>query len=210
MISSSRVNRFLENVKPRDHLIMFYDNQESKREIVYDFLSNGFFQGKGIVYIYTEETPEQISQWFKKKNIDYELNFKSGNILTPRYDEWYFEGGYPETIRALRKIRDTESYFREKGLGMRAVGEMSCFFKEGEVKELLRYEYALHKVLDINIEAFCVFDIKTIVETGHTELIMPLVRAHGKAIFASENGTIVMEPEKVEDKDVEKLLEIKI
>jgi hypothetical protein len=189
---------------------MFYDNQESKREIVYEYLSKGFFQGKGLLYVFTEEKPEQISSWLIKKGIDFDLNLKSGNILIPRYDEWYFEGGYPETIRALRKIRETNSYFKEKGLGMRAVGELSCFFREGEVKELLRYEYALHKVLDIEIEAFCVFDIKTIVETGYTEIIMPLVRAHGKAIFASQNGTIVMEPEKVEDKDVEKLLEIKI
>jgi hypothetical protein len=87
---------------------------------------------------------------------------------------------------------------------------MSCFFREEKVRELLRYEYALHKVLSIPMEAVCAYNLKTIVETGHTEVIMPLVRAHGKAMFTAEGGTMVLEPENVEEKDVERLLKIKI
>lgn len=210
MLSSLEVIEYLKQVKPTDHLIMFYDSQESKRNIVYDFLSEGLRQGKGVIYIYTEETPEEIAYGLNSKGIDFEPNYKAGHILTPQYDEFYFEKGVPEAIRIIKKIQETYAYFKDKGLGMRGVGEMSCFFKEERVKELLRYEYALHKVLDFSIEAFCVFNIKTIVDTGYTEVIMPLVRAHGKAIFASENGVMVMEPEKVEDRDVEKLLDIVI
>ena len=210
MLSSIEVYQYLKDVKPRDHLIMFYDSSESKKEIIYEYLRDGFLQGRGLVYVYTESTPEEIANELESRGIDFEPNFSAGNILTPRYDEWYFEGGRSETIRVLKKIRETEAYFKEKGLGTRGIGEMSCYFKEGEIKELLRYEYALHRILDMSVEAFCVYDIKTIVETGYTEIIMPLVRAHGKAIFASENGTMIMEPEKVEDRDVERLLDISI
>ena len=52
--------------------------------------------------------------------------------------------------------------------------------------------------------------MKTIVETGYTEVIMPLIRAHGKAVFTAEGGTMILEPENVEDTDIERLLEIKI
>ena len=87
---------------------------------------------------------------------------------------------------------------------------MSCFFREGKVRELLRYEYALHKVLFMPIDAICAYNLKTIVETGYTDVIMPLVRAHGKAVFTAEGGIMVLEPENLEDTDIERLLEIKI
>jgi len=41
-------------------------------------------------------------------------------------------------------------------------------------------------------------------------VIMPVIRAHGKAIFVSDNGTIIIEPEEVEVTDIEKLLDIEI
>jgi len=52
--------------------------------------------------------------------------------------------------------------------------------------------------------------VNTIVETGYSEVIMPLVRAHGWAIFTGPGGSMMYEPENVEDYDIEKLLRIKI
>jgi len=48
------------------------------------------------------------------------------------------------------------------------------------------------------------------VETGYTDMIMPLIRAHGKAIFTAEGGIMILEPENIEASDVERLLEIEI
>ncbi len=142
--------------------------------------------------------------------IDVEPNLASGSILTPRYDEFYIVDGKAEPLRILNKWYETSNAFKSKGLGLRAAGEVSCFFREGKVRELLRYEYALHKVLSIPMDAICAYNLKTIVETGQTEVIMPIVRAHGKAMFTAEGGTMVLEPENVEEKDIERLLEIKL
>jgi hypothetical protein len=68
----------------------------------------------------------------------------------------------------------------------------------------------LHRVLDIPLEAICAYNVNTIVETGHSEVIMPLVRAHGWAIFTGPGGEMVYQSENVEDYDVENLLRIKI
>lgn len=115
-----------------------------------------------------------------------------------------------EPIRIINRWREAYKKFEERGLGTRVAGEVSWFFNKDKVRELLRYEYALHRVLDFPMEALCAYDIKTIVRKGYTDMIMPLVRAHGKAIFASQNGTVVVEPENIEDRDVERLLEINI
>ena len=140
--------------------------------------------------------------------IDVEPNVASGNILTPKYNDFYIIDGKTETLNILNKWHETSKYFQSKGLGLRAVGEMSCFFNEDKVSELLKYEYALKKVLFIPMDAICAYNLKTIVDTRYTHIIMPLVRAHGKAMFTAEGGTMVLEPENIEEKDIERLLEI--
>ena len=210
MLSTQEIDRFIQGVDTTDHVLLFYDTQESKRRILYRYLSEGLKKGKGIVYIHSEETPRDIHEGLVGNGIDFEPNLASGNILMPRYDEFYIIDGEAEALRILNKLHETSRYFGSKGLGLRGVGEMSCFFREGKVRELLRYEYALHKVLSIPMDAVCAYNLKTIVETGHTEVIMPLVRAHGKAMFTAEGGTMVLEPENVGEKDVERLLKINI
>jgi hypothetical protein len=210
MLSTQEIDSFIQGVNTTDHVLLFYDTQESKRRILYRYLSEGLKKGKGIVYVHSEETPRDINEGLTSHGIDFEPNLASGNILMPRYDDFYIVDGEAEALRILNKLHETSRYFESKGLGFRGVGEMSCFFREEKVRELLRYEYALHKVLSIPMEAVCAYNLKTIVETGHTEVIMPLVRAHGKAMFTAEGGTMVLEPENVEEKDVERLLKIKI
>ncbi|MBW1669414.1 MAG: hypothetical protein JRJ66_15495 [Deltaproteobacteria bacterium] len=78
------------------------------------------------------------------------------------------------------------------------------------MRGFLQYEYSLQRVLSLPMDAICAYSLKTMVETGYTDVIMPLVRAHGRAIFTAEGGTVVIEPENVEDKDVERLLDINV
>lgn len=60
------------------------------------------------------------------------------------------------------------------------------------------------------MDAICAYNLNTIVETGYTDVIMPLVRAHGKAVFTAEGGTMILEPQSVEDTGIERLLDIRI
>ena len=210
MLSAKEVCGFIHGIDTTDHILLFYDNQESKRRILYSYLAEGLKQGKGIVYICTEETPQDIYEGLASHGIDVEPNLASGSILTPRYDEFYIIKGKVEPLRIMNKWREAVSYFQSKGLGLRATGEASCFFREGKVRELLQYEYAIKRTLSMPMDAVCAYNLKTIVDTGYTNVIMHLVRAHGKAIFTAEGGTMVLEPEHVEDKDIERLLDIKI
>lgn len=49
-----------------------------------------------------------------------------------------------------------------------------------------------------------------VVNTGYADMIMPLILAHGGAIFATEKGTMIVEPDAIEDYEAEELLDIKI
>ena len=115
-----------------------------------------------------------------------------------------------ESVRILAGWKEMFEKLRRRGLGLRVTGETACFFKQNKVKDLLRYEYSLHRVLDIPMDAICAYDLNAIVDSGHTEVIMPLVRAHGWAIFTNKGKSVVYEPENIEDYDIEELLDIKL
>ena len=197
-------------MKPKDHVLLFYDTLETKHSVLFNFLSAGLSDGKGAVYVCSEESPEEIRNAMQLFGIDVRKNEEEGNLIILNYDECYIENGEAECVRILAHWKEMYERFRKKGLGLRATGEMGCFFKHNKVRELLRYEYATHRFLDLSRDGVCAYNVNTIVNTGYTEVIMPLVRAHGWAIFTGPGGSMVYEPENVEDYDVERLLKIRI
>ena len=210
MYSYVELDSFIQKVEINNHIILFYDSPESKKKIIYDYLADGVRKGMGLVYVRTEETEAEIKEGLSSRGIDYEPNIADGNIIVRNYDQWYIEDGHVEPLKIIDRWHGVDAHFKSKGLGMRATGEVSCFFEHDKVRELLKYEYALHKVLTIPMDVICMYSLKTIVDKGYTEMIMPLVRAHGKALFTAEGGTMMLEPEKVEDSDLEKLMDIVI
>ncbi len=201
---------FIHKFEPHNHFILFYDTLKNKNDILHQFIANGLKNGKGTVYICSDEGPEEVRREMDSSGIDVEIKVEEGMLLIHNFDEWYIERGRVEPIKIITRWSKAFDQFSGRGLGMRAIGETSCFFRQGLVRELMRYEYALHKVLTIPMEAICAYYLKTIVDTGYTDVIMPLIRAHGKAIFTTEGGSMIFEPEKIEDTDVEKLLDIEI
>ena len=210
MILTDEIKEYIRDLHPTNHVILFYDTLESKRRILKEYIADGLENNKGILYVCSEETREQIREWMRSEGIDTKGNEETGRLQIKYYDQWYIENGTVEPLRIINRWREAHAAMEEMGLGLRVTGETSCFFDEGKVRELLRYEYALHRVLSIPIEAICAYNVPKIVNTGYTDMIMPLIRAHGGAIFTAGGGTMIVEPEEVEKTDVEELLKIKI
>ncbi len=210
MLLAKEVESYIHGLEPREHAILFYDTLESKRNILYRFIIDGLDKKRGTVYICSDESPDQVRDGLESFGVDVGANERAGNLLILNYDQWYIENGRAEALRIITHWNEAYHRFSGRGLGMRVTGETSCFFKHNMVRELMRYEYALHKILIIPMEAICAYNLQTIVNTGYTDMIMPLVRAHQKVIFTAQGGSMILEPEKVEDTDIEKLLEIKI
>ncbi|MDH5439943.1 MAG: MEDS domain-containing protein [Candidatus Bathyarchaeota archaeon] len=210
MSVTQEVVHFVNSMKAKDHVILFYDTLKEKHNVLFNFLSASLSNGKGAVYVCFEESPEEIRNAMKLFGIDVRKNEEEGNLIISNYDEVYIENGQADCLKILAIWKEIYERFRKRGLGLSAVGEMSCFFIHNKVRELLRYEYALHRFLDLSRDGICAYNVNTIVETGYTEIMMPLVRAHGWAIFTGPSGSMVYKPENVEDYDVERLLKIRI
>lgn len=209
MVVSAEIHNIIREIKSREHLILFYDTEEAKRSILFPYLEDGLSNNKGILYICSDETPEKIH---------YELDsYLAGGLdehpekfQIRNYDEWYIRDGSVDPLRIISQWKEVRKLYEERDLGLRVAGETSCFFREGLVRELLRYEYSLHKAFDIEMDAVCAYNVRTIVETGFEDVIMPLIRAHGKALFLAQGGHMMYESGEVEDIEVERLLEIEI
>ncbi|MGD2142732.1 MAG: MEDS domain-containing protein [Candidatus Bathyarchaeota archaeon] len=210
MLLNDEVTSFIHDMEPTNHIILFYDTKKSKRNILNTYIADGLENEKGGLYVCYEETPDQIRTGMKSFGIDVDKNEKSGKLQIQYYDPFYIENGIVDPLKIINHWQNIYGKMKELGFGLRGTGELSCFFDEGKVRELLHYEYALHRVLSIPMEAICAYSVPTIVKTGYTEMIMPLIRAHGGAIFTAEGGTMIVEPEEVEKTDVEELLKIQI
>jgi len=210
MLLSENIRDFLKNIGPYQHIGLFYDTLEGKHSILFDYLSEGLNDGKGIVYVCHEETPDEIRRGMSSFGIDVEPNEKAGNLVIHNGHEWYMLGDTIEPLRIINQWNELYQRFHKKGLGMRVTGEVTGFFNEDRVSDLLRYEYALHKILTIPMEALCSYNVNTIVKKGYSKMIMPLVKAHGMAIFTAQDNQMILEPEKTEGSDIENLLKIQI
>jgi len=206
---TTKALRFITDTKPRDHNIIFYDAPERKKLLLFQYINYALENGKAAIYICSDETPNQI-RGAMRPLIPVDEMEKARRLQIRNYDEWYIEDGRADAMRIIGKWKTAYEDNKGRGMGLRVTGETSCFFVNDMVRELMRYEYALHRFLDFPFEALCAYNIQTIVETGYTDVIMPLVRAHGKALFLAHGGSMVLEPENIEDTDIEKLLQLEI
>ncbi len=208
---STEISEFLAEFRPRTHAVVFYHSREKKRDLLFGHLKYGAENNAGLAYVCSEETPLQIQIGMKEFGIDVE-GLKMRNRLTiNNYNRIYIVDGKVDVPSIIDAFGDLSKKYSSMGLkGMRASAEMSCFLKEQKVKEMIMYEYALHRKFDFPAEGICGYNIFDLSNAGCLEMIMPLVRAHDPEILTGPKECLLLEPDKVEDKDVEETMKIKL
>jgi hypothetical protein len=210
MYLSNELQSFMGDLETSTHTVLFYSQPEGKRAILNRYIADGILKRKGIVYVYDDENSSIIKKNMESNGIDIDNHLKAGTILLKDSKEWYIENGKTDPMIILKQWKEVVIKFQKMGLGTRIIGETACFFRENKVRELLRYEYALARVLSLPMEAMCLYNLNVVVDTGNTDVIIPLMRAHEKAIFATKDRSEVFESDEVKEEDVEMLLNIKI
>jgi len=113
---------------------------------------------------------------------------KTGALRVVDYRNWYIIGGefnIDKTISLWKKalVEAVARGFK----GLRVTGEMACFFKNNMINELVLYERALHRELEIPLAAICAYDddvvLKGIKEERYLRLYLDLITAHSTILF---------------------------
>jgi len=191
-LEKSEILDFVRQMKATDHVIMFYSKPEDKHLILFTYLKAGLDQGEAAAYVVAEESPDQIRQAMRRFGIDVNRLEKSGALRVTDYRDWYIVRGKFNQSKILELWKKLYDESIAKGFkGLRITGETACFFKHRLVKELVKYEKALHRVLRFPITAICAYDTDVVVKEGRGELYLDLIKAHSTVIFAGPEGGLV-------------------
>lgn len=181
-----KVTRFIEQLRPASHVIFVYDSVIAKYNVLFNYLKIGLENGEATVYVASEENPEQIEEAMKEFGIDLDRYKRNSALSILRYDDVYITDGKFDLDATIDFWNKLYKEALKKGFkGLRVTGEMACFFKHNLIQELIEYERALHRTLDIPIIAICAYNARTINKTNDpTNLYNELIKAHGTVLFA--------------------------
>jgi len=183
----------LENLKICDHGVFFYRTPEEKRQVLFNFLKTGLDRDEGTIYVAGDEDPRMIRKAMLNFGLDVKVLEREGLLKVINYDEWYITHGKIEMSNIMASWKKAYEDALERGLkGLRACGEMGCFFRHNLVEELIEYEKALGRKLKIPMAALCSYSL------DHTELLKgnsfyDLVKSHGHVVSPGFAGKIEFE-----------------
>jgi DNA-binding transcriptional ArsR family regulator len=162
-----------------DHAILFYDTEEIKRKIAYQFLKTGLLKGDAVVYVVSEDKLDFESQEIQKYGTDSDnLHEEALTILSA--EEWYLKKGKAhgkiilDNWLALLKEKQKMDFTE-----LRVASEMEVFFNYAKTKELLAYEAMLGKQLAPALCALCLYNTHKLDE----QEFIQLNHSHGHSIF---------------------------
>jgi archaellum biogenesis ATPase FlaH len=191
-LEKNEILEFVKSMKTTDHVILLYTNTEDKHIVLFTYLKAGLEKDEAAAYVAGEETPEEIKQAMREFGIDVERYEGRGALRIIDYRDWYIIDGkfdMSKTIGLWKKLLDES---KAKGFkGLRVTGEMTCFFENNMVKELVEYEKALHRVLEIPMIAICAYDQEATTKEGGPGLLIDLLLTHSTAIIMGPKAGVV-------------------
>jgi len=192
VLTGSALNQVLDfsmKIKPRNHCILFYTNQKEKRSILFSFLKAGIEHGEAIAYVATQEPVKKIRKAMKKFGIDVDRLEEAGGLHISDYKDWYIFNGKADPEKTKQLWESLLKKVMERGYtGLRATGEMICFFEHNCIEDLVAYEKSLGKTFATPLTTICAYDSSVIQEYKIGKKYLELVQAHNVAMFGGPKG----------------------
>ena len=180
-----KVIDYMEQLRPTNHLVFVYDSPEAKYNVLFNYLKVGLDNNEVGVYVATDETPDQIRKAMKQFGIDVEKCEKTGALLIFGHEEIYIIDGKFNASTTINLWNRLYNEALKNGFkGLRVTGETAYFFKHNLIQELIEYEKAFHRILDIPLIAICAYNARMLNKTDDpVNLYSEFARAHGTVLF---------------------------
>jgi len=202
---SHDVRKEMDGMPPGTHAVLVYDSEERKQDALFTHLKVG---GKydDLVYVCSEETPAQAEAAMRMFGLDVDEREREGTLSVKNYDEVYIVKGVVDPPTIIKGFSDLAYEDSQRGYGMRAAAEMSCFFDNKKVPELVKYENDLHRKFSFPAMGLCGYSLVKMANSGNLEVLWPILNAHALVIMTGPNGSFALKPEEVDTRDVEKTM----
>ncbi len=150
-----------ESLGPGSHICSIYSKREEKLSTISTFMEIGQERNEKCLYIYDEDSKEDIVKEFRRSGFEIDSLIDSGQFefLTDR--ESYLKDGCFEPEGMFKLLSKAEDEALEQGFsGLRASGEMEWFFNQAPGAErLMDYESKLNEfVRSKEIVLLCQYD----------------------------------------------------
>jgi hypothetical protein len=187
-LAKAEILSFVKSIQVKEHAILFYSNPEDKHEVLFTYLKAGLDAGEAAIYVASDEPAGEIREAMKEFGLDISRYERSGALRVVDYWEWYIIDGKFDIGRTLSLWKQSLQEAVARGFkGLRVTGEMSCFFRNHMLNELVIYERALHRELTIPMEAICAYDdsvvLKGAEDDRYLRIYMDLITAHATILF---------------------------
>jgi hypothetical protein len=204
---SRDVLRELDGIAPGRHAMLVYDTKERKEDVLFSHLQ---LAGRydGAVYVCSEETTAEAESAMRSFGIDVDERKKEGTLLVKNYDQVYIVDDKVDSPGIIKGFSDLAYDYSSRGYGMRAAAEMSCFFRERKVDELVSYENDLHRKFSFPAFGICGFSLMEMYRSNSLDSLWPIIKAHGTVIMTGPGGSFVLPPDEVKPKHVEKAMAV--
>lgn len=198
-MEKDEIIEYVKKMRLKEHVVLLYTEVRDKHDVLFTYLKTGLEKGEAAVYVASQETTEQIKQAMREFSIDVEIYEDKGALKVFDYKDWYLIEGKFSCERTLDLWRKLVDESESKGFkGLRITGETACFFRNNMLDELIEYEEALHKVLDIPMTAICAYDSKILVEKEEWfNVLIELLNTHSTAIMLGKRGVGAVSPSKI-------------
>ncbi|MFB0514942.1 MAG: MEDS domain-containing protein, partial [Candidatus Bathyarchaeia archaeon] len=165
---------------------------DAKHSVLFNYLKVGLENGEAGVYVASDENPSQIREAMKRFGVNVEKYEKTGALQVFGYEDIYIRDGKFNVNTTINLWNKLYNEALTKGFkGCRVTGEMACFFEHNLVQELVEYERALHRVLDIPIIAICAYNANMLIKASNPmDLYNELLKAHGTVLFTGVDNKL--------------------
>ena len=198
-MEKEKIIEFVKNMNLKEHAVLLYTDTKDKHDVLFTYLKAGLERGEAAAYIACQESPEQIKQAMQKFGIDVKRYEDKGILRVIAFEDWYITEGkfdYQKTLERWRRLaQESEARgFRE----LRVTGETACFFERNLVNELVDYEHALHRTLEIPMTAICAYDSKTLTTKEEWfNVLIEVLNMHSTAIMIGPRGEGATSPSQI-------------
>jgi hypothetical protein len=202
---SHDVRKDLDGMPPGTHAVLVYDSEERKQDALFTHLKVG---GKydDLIYVCSEETPAEAEAAMRRFGLDVDERKKEGTLDVRNYDEVYIVKGRVDSPAIIKGFSDLTYDLSQRGYGMRAAAEMSCFFDNKKVPELVKYENDLHRKFSFPAMGLCGYNLLKMASSGNLEVLWPILNAHALVVMTGPNGSFALKPEEIDTRDIEKTM----
>jgi hypothetical protein len=191
-LEKNEILGFVRGMRSKDHVILFYSSPEDKRQVLFTYLKAGLDDGEAAAYVAGGESVEEVREAMKTFGLKVEKLEESKALRIIDYREWYIIDGRFEASKTLELWKNLYEEALANGFkGLRVTGEMACFFRHGMVEELVEYEKALHRVLELPIAAICAYNSDVVAKEKRGELFLDLIKAHSTVIILGPEAGVI-------------------